>query len=248
MPRVPRGRPLTPARVRPAGPYVGTSGFSYPSWRGTKDGELAALLNASFGQPGFYPAGTPQREFLRSYAERLPSVELNATFYQLPSEERLRAWAEQTPPGFRFAVKMNRRATHFGDLSIVGTFCERARVLGDRLGPILVQLPPTRPRDDGWLELFLSSADPELRYAFEFRNETWAGVRGVQRVNGLDGDAPFRYLRLREPPYDEAAIRGWAETLGPLVAAGVEVYAYFKHEDAPLAPAYAARLLELLSP
>jgi len=210
--------------------YVGTSGFSYPPWK-----------------PGFYPAGTPQKEFLRVYAERLPSVELNTTFYQLPSEEQLRAWAEQTPPDFRFAVKMNRRATHFGNLSVVGTFCERVRVLGERLGPILVQLPPTRPRDDGWLELMRASLDPELEYAFEFRNDSWSGVEGVQLVNSLEGDAPFRYLRLREPPYGEAALRGWAERLRPLLDEGKRVYAYFKHEDEPNAPAYAARLLELLA-
>jgi uncharacterized protein YecE (DUF72 family) len=86
--------------VSAAGLYVGSSGFSYPTWK-----------------PAFYPAGTPPRDFLRTYADRLSSVELNATFYQLPSEERLRGWAEQTSPDFRFAVKMNRRATHFGDLS-----------------------------------------------------------------------------------------------------------------------------------
>jgi uncharacterized protein YecE (DUF72 family) len=232
----------TPARL-----YVGTSGFSYPSWRGQKEGGIGAMLSASFGKPAFYPAGTPQKEFLRVYAEHLPSVELNATFYQLPSEEWLRGWAELTPPGFRFAVKMNRRATHFGDLSVVGTFCERVRSLGDRLGPILVQLPPSRPRDEGWLELMRASLDPELEYAFEFRNDTWAGVEGVQLVNSLEGDAPFRYLRLREPPYDEAALRGWAERLRPLLDEGRRVYAYFKHEDEPTAPAYARRLLELLA-
>jgi uncharacterized protein YecE (DUF72 family) len=210
--------------------YIGTSGFSYPSWK-----------------PDFYPAGTPQKEFLRAYAERLPSVELNATFYQLPSEERLRGWAEQTPPDFRFAVKMNRRATHFGDVSIVGTFCERVRTLGERLGPILVQLPPTRPRDEGWLELMLESLDPGLEYAFEFRHESWAGVEGVQVVNALEGDAPVRYLRLRDPPYDEPGLCAWAERLRPVLDTGTRVYAYFKHEDEPLAPRYAARLIELLS-
>ena len=211
------------------GAYVGASGFSYPTWK-----------------PGFYPAGTPARGFLRAYAERLPSVELNATFYRLPAEEQLRAWAEQTPPSFRFAVKMSRRITHFGDLSLVGTFCERVHALGERLGPILVQLPPTRPRDDGWLELFRASADPALRYAFEFRHPSWAGVAGVQAVNALDGDEPFRYLRLREPPYDDEALRAWARRLRPLLAAGIELYLYFKHEDAPDAPRYASRLLELL--
>jgi len=210
--------------------YVGTSGFSYPTWK-----------------PEFYPAGTPQKEFLRAYADRLPSVELNATFYQLPSEERLRGWAEQTPADFRFAVKMNRRATHFGDVSIVGTFCEQVRTLAERLGPILVQLPPTRPRDEGWLELMLESLDPQLEYAFEFRHESWAGIEGVQVINSLEGDAPFRYLRLRDPPYDEDALRGWADRLRPLLESGTRVYAYFKHEDAPLAPRYAARLRDLLS-
>jgi uncharacterized protein YecE (DUF72 family) len=212
------------------GLYVGTSGFSYPTWK-----------------PDFYPAGTPQKEFLRAYGEQLPSVELNATFYQLPSEERLRAWAEQTPPEFRFAVKMNRRATHFGDVSIVGTFCERVRTLGERLGPILIQLPRTRPRDEGWLELMLESLDPELEYAFEFRHESWSGIDGVQVINALEGDAPFRYLRLRDPPYDEAALHGWADRLRPLLEGGTRVYAYFKHEDEPIAPRYAARLIELLS-
>ena len=210
--------------------YVGTSGFSYPTWK-----------------PDFYPAKTPQKEFLRAYAERLPSVELNATFYQLPSEERLRGWAEQTPPDFHFAVKLNRRATHFGDLSVVPTFCERVRALGDRLGPILVQLPPTRPRDDGWLGLMLESLDPDLEYAFEFRNPTWEGTEGVQLVNALDGDAPFRYLRLRDPPYDVAALHGWAERLAPLLDEGTRLYVYFKHEDEPLAPRYAAQLIQLLS-
>jgi uncharacterized protein YecE (DUF72 family) len=213
-----------------AGAYVGASGFSYPSWK-----------------PEFYPAGTPQREFLRVYAERLPSVELNATFYQLPSEDRLRGWADQTPSDFRFAVKMNRRATHFGDLSVVGTFCERVRALGDRLGPILAQLPPSRPRDDGWLGLLRASLDPELEYAFEFRNASWEGVEGVQLVNALEGDAPFRYLRLREPPYDEEALRKWAGRLLPLLDAGTRVYVYFKHEDEPLAPLYAQRLVQLIS-
>ena len=205
------------------------------------------MLNQFFGKPGFYPAGTPQKEFLRVYAERLSSVELNATFYQLPSEERLRGWADHTPPGFRFAVKMNRRATHFGDLSIVATFCERVRALGDRLGPILVQLPPTRPRDDGWLDLLRGSLDPELEYAFEFRHASWEGVEGLQLVNALDGPGAFRYLRLREPPYDEAALAGWAERLRPLLDDCKRLYVYFKHEDEPTAPGYAARLTELLT-
>ncbi len=209
---------------------VGSSGFSYASWK-----------------PDFYPAGTKANAFLRVYAERLNSVELNATFYRLPSEEQLRAWAAQTSEDFRFAVKMSRQITHFGRVDGIGTFCERVQALGDRLGPILVQLPPTRPRDDGLLRLFLDSLDPTLRYAFEFRHESWAGIdlEGHALVDSLEGNAPFRYLRLREPPYDEAGLADWAGRLRPVLADGIDVYAYFKHEDEPTAPAYAQRLREL---
>jgi uncharacterized protein YecE (DUF72 family) len=210
--------------------YAGTSGFSYPTWR-----------------PDFYPAGTKASDFLRVYAERLPSVELNTTFHKLPSEEQVRIWAEQTPREFVFAAKMNRRITHFGRADLAPTFCETMRVFGERLGPILIQLPPTRPRDEGWLRLLLDSLDPELRYAFEFRHESWTGVdlQGHALMGSLDGDGPFRYLRLREPPYDETALVGWAERLTPVVERGVDVYVFFKHEDAPDAPAFAGRLLEL---
>jgi uncharacterized protein YecE (DUF72 family) len=210
--------------------YAGTSGFSYTSWR-----------------PDFYPPRTRPEAFLRFYADRLPAVELNTSFYQLPSEEQLERWADQTPPSFRFAVKMTRRITHLGRIELVPTFCERVRTLGDRLGPVLVQLPPTRPRDDGWLRLFLDSVDPELSYAFEFRHDSWADadLGPHPRVGSLEAASPYRYLRLREPPYGEQDLGRWAARLTPLVEEGVDVYAFFKHEDAPDAPRYAQRLLEL---
>jgi uncharacterized protein YecE (DUF72 family) len=217
----------TPASV--TGPYVGTSGFSYPSWRG-----------------GFYPEKAKPSEFLRLFAEQLPSVELNTTFYQLPAEEQFRDWAAQTPAEFRFAVKMTRRITHGGRLELIPTFCERVRLLGARLGPVLVQFPPTRPRDDGLLRLVLDSLDPELEYAFEFRHESWAGVDVPVHVNSFDGEAPFRYFRLREPPYDDETLRTWAGRFRPLLEDGTRVYCYFKHEDDPTAPEFARRLLELL--
>ncbi len=207
--------------------YVGTSGWSYPSWR-----------------PDFYSAETKPRDFLRFFAERFPSVELNASAYQLPSEEHFRTWAEQVPPDFRFAVRMPRQITHGSRLGLVGTFCERARVLGEKLGPVLVVLD--RKRDDGFLMLLRDSLDPELEVAFDFRHESWDGVDVPVRVNSLEADAPFRYLRLREPPYDEAALAGWAERLRPLLDSGVRVYCYFKHEDEPTGPAYAERLGALL--
>jgi uncharacterized protein YecE (DUF72 family) len=217
----------TPASL--TGAYVGTSGFSYPSWRGD-----------------FYPAKAKPPEFLQLFAEQLPSVELNTTFYQLPAEEQFRVWARQTPAAFRFAVKMTGRITHSGRLELIQTFCEHVRLLGERLGPILVQFPETRTRDDGLLRLLIDSLDPELEYAFEFRHESWDGVDVPVRVNSFGGEAPFRYFRLREPPYDDAALRVWAKRFRPLIDGGTRLYCYFKHEDEPTAPRYAARLLELL--
>jgi uncharacterized protein YecE (DUF72 family) len=217
--------------------YVGSSGFSYASWRG-----------------GFYPEAARPNDFLRLYAERLPSVELNSTYHRLPRDEQFRAWATQVPADFRFAVKMTRWIAA-GGVGMLSTFTERVRLLGERLGPVLVQPREDRPRDDGLLTLLLGSLDPELHYAFDLRHETWrhpevdAALRnaGAVAVNDLEGDAPFRYLRLREPPYDDDALRGLAMRLEPMLAAGIPVYAYFKHEDEPTAPRYAARLHELLS-
>ena len=207
--------------------YVGTSGWSYPPWRG-----------------GFYPQDARPKDFLRYYAERLPSVELNASAYQLPSEHHFTTWAEQVPPEFRFAVRMPRLITHGSRLGLVGTFCERVRLLGERLGPVLVVLD--RPRDDGFLMLLRESLDPALEVAYDFRHESWDSADVPVRVNSQDADAPFRYLRLREPPYDEAALASWADRLRPLLDDGVRVYCYFKHEDEPTAPGYAQRLQELL--
>ncbi|MDX6514373.1 MAG: hypothetical protein QOH73_39 [Gaiellaceae bacterium] len=216
---------------------VGTSGFSYPTWRGA-----------------FYPEKAKPADFLRLYAERLPAVELNTTFYQLPSEEQLRIWAGATPPDFRFAVKVTRRISHGGRVELLPTFCERVRILGEQLGPLLLQLPPTRPRDDGLLGLLLDSFDPDLRVAVEFRHDSWAApevdellaARGVVRVNGAAPGAPFRYHRLREPPYDEAALQEIARGVRADLAAGRPVFAFFKHEDDPWGAAAALRLLEVL--
>ena len=201
---------------------IGCSGWSYPGWR-----------------PGFYPAGTPNGDFLRVYASRFSTVELNTTGYGLPSEEQFERWAEQVPDGFRFAVKLPGRA-----LRSLATFEERVRRLGDRLGPIRVAIETTR--DDGVLALLLGSTD--LPLAFDFRHESWADVdvAPAVRVDDWETDAPFRYLRFREPPYTDAQLTEIAGRLRPLAAAGEELYAYFRHEDEPTAPAYAARLEELL--
>jgi len=216
----------TPLSVE--GPYVGTSGWSYPSWK-----------------PGFYPADAKPAGFLRHYAERFRTVELNTTGYRLPAEDQFERWAAQTPPGFRFAPKLNAYRT-----SDLATFEERVRRLGDRLGPIRAVVGSKR--DEGLLTLMLGSLDPALQVAFDFRHDSWEGVHGdlpanAARVNDLEAAAPFRFLRFRDPPYEDAQLGEWADRVRPLVKAGVEVYAYFRHEDEPTAPRYAVRFLELLS-
>jgi uncharacterized protein YecE (DUF72 family) len=210
------------------GLYVGTSGWSYPTWK-----------------PGFYPAEIKPAEFLRHYAERLPSVELNTTGYRLPAEGQFERWAAATPPGFRFAPKLNAHR-----LSELGTFEERVRRLGDRLGPIRMLVGSAR--DEGFLQLALGSFDPTLRIAFDFRHDSWedgavALPENAVRVNDLDAAAPFRYLRLREPPYSEDDLRDWAVRVRSLLVDNIDVYLYFRHEDEPTAPRYAERLRELIS-
>jgi uncharacterized protein YecE (DUF72 family) len=214
----------TPPSV--TGAYVGASGFSYPSWR-----------------PDFYPADAKPPDFLRLYAERLPSVELNTTGYRLPAEEQFDRWAAQTPPGFRFAVKMPPQAVRG-----LAEFEDRVRRFGERLGPVRVVV--SRARDEGLLALLLGSlsGSEPLSLALDLRHPSWDGVdvSPAVRINDWDADAPFRYLRFRDPPYGDAEIAALAARIAPLLARGIEVYAYFRHEDEPAAPRYAGRLLEIL--
>jgi uncharacterized protein YecE (DUF72 family) len=217
--------------------YAGSSGFSYPSWKG-----------------GFYPADARPEEFLRHYAARLPSVELNTTFYNLPAQAQFERWADAVPPDFRFAVTMSRRVTSRGRVEGVEAFEQSIRALGETLGPVRIKVP--QARDDGFLRLLGDSLSPQIRYVLDFRHESWdtddissaLADRGMARASELGGDAPFRYLRLREPPYEDADLEEWAERLRPLLAAGVDVYCYFKHEDEPTAPRYAEHLLALVDP
>jgi uncharacterized protein YecE (DUF72 family) len=205
---------------------VGTSGWAYPSWK-----------------PAFYPPGMDSSAFLAFYSMRFSTVELNTTGYRLPAEEQFRRWAEHVPEGFTFAPKLPGNRPR-----ILGEFSSRARLLGDRLGPVRVQL--ISARDDGMVELLLGSLDPELRLAFDLGHPSWDGIEprlteaGAVRVNDLESDAPFRYVRFRDPPYTDDELREWAERLG---AETVPVYAYFRHEEEPTAPRYAARLAELLA-
>ena len=199
---------------------VGTSGWSYPSWR-----------------PGFYPVGLDPSQFLAYYAERFRTVELNTTGYRMPGAEQFRKWADQVPDGFEFAPKLPGHRT-----GAFEAFGAGARGLGGRLGPVRVSLKSVR--DEGAVELILGSLPPGLHVAFDLEHPSWDGIEprlgeaGAVRVNDLDHPAPFRYVRRRQAPDDAfaAAIRGCTEP----------VYVYFRHEDEPTAPAYAQQLLDLL--
>ena len=194
---------------------IGTSGWSYPSWR-----------------PGFYPAELQPAAFLGFYAQRFDAVELNSTGYRLPSADQFRRWADAVPDGFEFCVKFP-----LVRLDRVTTFLERVLALGDRLGPVRVVVEA--PRDDGMLSFVLGSVPDEVRLAWDFRDESWAAVEGVVRVGDLAAE-PFRYLRLREPPYSDDELRAVAATIRE------PAYVFVRHEDEPTAPATVSRLRALL--
>jgi uncharacterized protein YecE (DUF72 family) len=171
-------------------------------------------------------------EFLGFYAARFDTVELNSTGYRLPSADQFRRWADAVPDGFEFSVKLALTR-----LDRVTTFLERVLSLGDRLGP--VRIVYEGPRDDGTVSFVEGSLPDGVRVAWDLRDESWQGIDGIVRVNDFDA-APFRYIRLREPPYADADLRALVPELRD------PAYVYVRHEDEPTAPATAARLRELV--
>ncbi|HXF56916.1 MAG TPA: DUF72 domain-containing protein, partial [Actinomycetota bacterium] len=214
----------------------------------------------------FYPPGLRARDLLPFYASRFNSVEVNYTFRQHPAERTLEAWRETTGAGFRFTLKAHQRITHVlrlaGAEEALGRFLERAARLGDRLGVVLFQCPPSLRFDRPRLHGFLRLLPPGRRYAFEFRHPSWAEARPTLVEHGLawcvaDTDdapapdeelpaGPFAYLRLRRTHYDEDALRAWAARMRSALAAGTDVYCYFKHEEKAAGPALAERLRALV--
>ncbi|HMQ14618.1 MAG TPA: DUF72 domain-containing protein [Phycisphaerae bacterium] len=225
---------------------AGTSGYSYAEWK-----------------PAFYPADLPAAQFLSYYAGRLATVEINNTFYRFPAEKQLADWSAHTPVGFVFAIKAVQKITHTGRLKDVGDltrdFVERCRGLGDKLGPILFQLPPNFRRDDARLDAFLNGLPAGRRYALEFRHESWFDEAVLARLRGagvalcisegehLDSPrvatADFCYLRLRKPEYGEGELRAWRAWIVPQLHAGRDVYTYLKHDEHGESPEHALRLL-----
>ena len=227
--------------------YLGTSGFAYEEWKGV-----------------FYPSAMKSVDYLSFYSERFPSVEINYTFRRHPAETTLSRWAGQTPEGFRFVLKAHQRITHTKRLrdadEPVSMFLDRAKLLGERLGPILFQLPPTFHYDRAALEGFLGYLPPMYRYAFEFRHPSWAEARDVLASQGAawvvaetDEQAagemswePFGYLRLRKEEYTEEELQAWARKISSAMAGGSDVYVFLKHEEKGAGPKFAERLSELI--
>jgi uncharacterized protein YecE (DUF72 family) len=225
--------------------YSGTSGFSYPEWHGA-----------------FYPLELPAADRLAYYAARLPAVEINQTFYRMPRASVLASWASQVPDAFRFAVKASRKITHLKRLADVGEetkyLIETARALGEKLGPILFQLPPNLRLDLDRLDRFLDHLPPGTLAALEARHASWRDESVLTRLRerGLawvitESDeegrpeivatAPWLYLRLRRTDYDRAALEAWATRLH--AAAPVQAFAFFKHEDGAVGTKWAMELL-----
>jgi uncharacterized protein YecE (DUF72 family) len=227
--------------------WVGTSGFSYPAWRGS-----------------FYPDKMAPAKMLAYYAERLATVEINNTFYRMPKAETLAAWASSTPADFRFAPKAPQQITHrqklVGSADAVGYLLRALASLGDKLGPILFQLPPFFRKDLPLLIDFLALLPEGTRAAFELRHASWLDDAVYQALRARDAalciadaeefatplvqTASWGYLRLRRQDYDQSALTNWAEKLtGTGWSTG---FVYFKHEDAGLGPKLATEFVRTI--
>jgi uncharacterized protein YecE (DUF72 family) len=233
--------------------WVGTSGYSFAAWKGS-----------------FYPEDLPAKGMLRYFGERLRAVEINNTFYQLPKPAVVHGWAAQVPQDFRFAIKASQKITHFKRLSGVeeetAYLLRTIEPLAERLGPLLVQLPPNFKRDEGRLSAFLGrlrELAPATRAAFEFRHPSWAEetIRNlVQEAGGAIGDADtdemplaqlspgasWGYLRLRRQAYAEDDLERWRDRL--LTTGWSEAFVFFKHEDEGLGPRLAAKFQGYFAP
>ena len=226
---------------------IGASGFSYKEWLGV-----------------FYPAKLPAAKMLEFYAGRMSTVEINYTFRAMPRRAMLEGWAARTPAHFRFALKAPQRITHFARLrncaEQVNYLIETAGALGERLGPILFQLPPDFARDIPLMRDFLALIGGRIRAAFEFRNPSWFDdtVLATLRDGGaalciaeterlatpVERTAAWVYVRLRKEAYDDAAIAQWAVRLEELTEGDREAFVFFKHEVA--APSLAERLRRMI--
>ena len=229
--------------------WIGTSGFQYAEWKGN-----------------FYPEDLPAAKMLPFYAERFATTEINYTFHRIPAPKTIENWKAQTPEGFRFALKAPQKITHWSKLRDCGDtleyFLKVIRDLGERLGPVLFQLPPTFKKDADVLSSFLREL-PEMRAAFEFRHESWfeAEIFDLLKWRNIalciaDTDAlgtpkkvtaDYGYLRLRREDYDTTDVQRWADFVRDQESGWKDAFVYFKHEESGIGPKLANDMLQTLT-
>src|ERR1700730_8656927 len=229
--------------------WIGTSGFQYAEWKGK-----------------FYPENLPAAKMLPFYAEHFSTTEINYTFHRIPAAKTIENWCKLTPPTFRFGLKAPQRITHWSKLRDCGDtvryFCEVISGLGDRLGPILFQLPPALKKDANVLSAFLRELPSAMRSAFEFRHESWfdeeildllKSNKAALCIADMENLATpkiattgWGYLRLRREDYAKIDIERWAEFVREQKERWSDVFIYFKHEEAGIGPKLAKQMVELL--
>jgi uncharacterized protein YecE (DUF72 family) len=236
--------------------YIGTSGWQYDHW-----------------QEPFYPEDLPKSRFLEFYAEHFQTVEINNSFYQLPSAETLTHWREATPPEFRFSVKASRYITHMKKLKDpaepVSNFLKRVELLADKLGPILFQLPPNWHFNRERLSSFLEVLPGDFKYTFELRDPSWLNPDAYEllathnaafciyefngRLSPKEITADFIYIRLHGPDgpyqgrYDISVLAGWAGALSTWSSQGRQIYCYFDNDQAGYAVQNALQLQQMFN-
>jgi uncharacterized protein YecE (DUF72 family) len=230
-------------------PWIGTSGFQYPEWRGT-----------------FYPEKFPTAKMLPFYAERFPTSEINYTFYRIPNSKTIETWDHSTPEHFRFGLKAPQKVTHIAKLrncaELLDVFQRVVSGLGSKLGPVLFQLPASFKKDAVLLNEFLGGLPTGIRAAFEFRHSSWFDdeiFEHLQKHNAAlciaessDLATPslattdFGYLRLRREDYVSADIGRWAKFIEAQKERWSHAFIYFKHEESGMGPRLATQLIKEL--
>ena len=230
---------------------VGTSGYNYPEWKGS-----------------FYPDDMKPARMLPYYAERFSTVEINATFYRMPTATTVEGWAKAVPETFTFVLKAPQRITHFARLKNIDDplrfFCDTAALLRARLGPLFFQLPPNFKKDVSRLNDLLAQLPPDRRAAFEFRHPSWFDDDVYARLRAHnaalciadteDGSTPamasadWGYFRLRAVDYTDAQLADWVATMRRIGSGWKDAFVFFKHEEHGTGPALAKRFEALLTP
>jgi uncharacterized protein YecE (DUF72 family) len=230
-------------------PWIGTSGFQYPAWKGK-----------------FYPEDLPAAKMLAFYTEHFSTTEINYTFHRIPSAKTIENWKTQTPAVFRFGLKAPQKVTHYARLrecsDTIRYFYDVTSALGEKLGPVLFQLPPNFKKDTVLLADFVNGLPDGMRAAFEFRHESWFAddvfealkARGValciadmeEITTPPVATANYGYLRLRREDYASKDVTRWAEFVRGKESEWGDAFIYFKHEDAAVGPRLAKEMMELL--